>query len=69
MSRELKPGDRVRVTAANRVPGYRAGNRGTVLRAVAGEPGDARSYLVAVDTDASARTGTLFAEDEIELDM
>ena len=70
MSRSLSVGDRVRVTARNRVAGYVPGDRGTVLR----EPSTAtvtgeRLYSVAMDKDGPDATGILFTEEEIEPDI
>jgi hypothetical protein len=38
MPQELKPGARVRVAVRNRLPGYLAGDKGTVLRAAVTGP-------------------------------
>jgi hypothetical protein len=49
MSRNLKPGDRVHVTIANRVPGYQAGGMGTVQREIVSATQGTLFYLVAMD--------------------
>ena len=51
MSRELKPGQRVRVTVRNRMAGYQPGDKGTVMREVADGPSGTRYYVVAMDKD------------------
>jgi hypothetical protein len=69
MPRELQPGDRVRVTVANRVPGYQPGDRGTVQRAVISTATGVSHYLVMMDKDDPAKSGGVFAGDEIEPDV
>ena len=68
MSRELKPGDRVRVTVRNRMYGYHPGDKGTVLREAVAGPSGARYYVVAMDKDDTTKSGVVFTADEIELD-
>jgi hypothetical protein len=68
VSRELKPGDRVRNTVGNRILGYRPGTKGTVLRAASSLTAGERSYHMAMDKDEPNATGVLFAQSEIELD-
>ena len=67
MSRQLKPGQRVRVTVRNRVTRYQPGDTGTVLRSSVSATGE-RSYTVAMDLDDPAGSGAVFAEGEIEAD-
>lgn len=66
--RELKRGDRVRVTVRGRMHGYEAGDKGMVLRALAAGPSGALYYLVAMDKDDPTKTGVVFTDEEIELD-
>jgi hypothetical protein len=68
MSRELKPGQRVRVTVRNRVARYQPGDTGTVLRSSVSPATGERYYTVAMDIDDPAATGVVFAEHEIEAD-
>jgi hypothetical protein len=68
MSRELKPGQRVRVTVRNRVARYQPGDTGTVLRSSVLATTGQRYYTVAMDIDDPAASGAVFAEDEIEAD-
>ena len=70
MSRELKPGDRVRVTSRSHTRGYQVGDKGTVLEGPstqtgAGDP----SYVVAMDKDGPSSTTIVFTADEIEADV
>jgi hypothetical protein len=67
MSRQLKPGQRVRVTVRNRLARYQPGDTGTVLRSSVAVTGE-RHYTVAMDIDDPATGGAIFAEDEIEPD-
>ena len=70
MSDALKPGDRVRLTSANRLPGYRPGDRGTIVGVVPNPVGgNLPSYIVAMDKNSPSTAPTLFAEDEIEPDV
>jgi hypothetical protein len=69
MSRELKPGDRVRVTVCNRMSGYQPGDKGTVLREAISGPSGARYFAVAMDKDDPTKSGVVFTADEIELDQ
>ncbi len=70
MSRELKMGDRVRVTARSRVKGYQPGDKGVVLEGptVYAGAGDT-SYVVAMGKDGPGVTSTIFSADEIESDV
>jgi hypothetical protein len=67
MSRQLKPGQRVRVTLRSRAARYQPGDTGTVLRSSVSVMGE-RSYTVAMDMDDPAASGAVFAEGEIEAD-
>ena len=69
MSPNLKPGDRVRVTASNHMHGYQAGDKGTVVQGPMDSADDTRCYHVAMDTDSLTRTTPIFTEDEIEPDV
>ena len=70
MSLTLKLGDRVRVTRANRLPGYHTGDRGTILGVVPNPIGGTNpSYTVAMDKNSPSAEPALFAEDEIEPDV
>jgi hypothetical protein len=68
MTRELKPGQRVRVTVRNRLARYQPGETGTVLRSSVSPTTGERHYTVAMDLDGPATSGAVFAEDEIEAD-
>ena len=69
MSGALKPGDRVRLTSANRLPGYRPGDRGTVVGVVPNPVGGSLPcYAVAMDKNSPSAVPALLAEDEIEAD-
>ena len=69
MSWGLGIGDKVRVTARNRVKHYRPGEKGTILSGpeVLFE-GGMRYYLVSMDRDDQGGW-IVFAEDEIEADL
>ena len=69
MSRELKAGDRIRVTARNRTHGYQSGDKGTVRRVFKPSSGDECSYYVRMDKDDPAYSGPIFGEGEIEADV
>jgi hypothetical protein len=69
MSRELKPGQRVRVTVRNRLAGYQPGDTGTVLWSSLSAASGVRYYTVAMDIDDPAARGAVFAEGEIEPDV
>jgi hypothetical protein len=66
---EFQPGERVRVTAANRVSGYQPGDKGTVQRAVISTATGVTHYLVMMDKDDPAKSGVVFAADEVEPDI
>jgi hypothetical protein len=59
----LKPGDRVQVTKANRVPGYQPGDMGTLLW-VAGAEGEVNHFVVVMDRDTE-QPPVVFTVDEI----
>src|SRR5579884_2906238 len=64
----LKPGDRVRLTARNRLYGYQPGDTGTVLRQVTADASGTRYYLVRPDKKGPAGTVAIFTSAEIETD-
>jgi hypothetical protein len=68
MSRELNPGDRVRVTVANRRHGYQPGETGTVTHAPNVPVHEEPYYIVAMDKDGPVSTAVVFTAGEIELD-
>ena len=69
MSRELKMGDRVRVTPQSRIKGYQPGDKGTVLEGPNVYAGASdTSYVVAMDKDGPGSTSTVFSADDIEPD-
>jgi hypothetical protein len=68
MGGELKAGQRVRVTARNRMAGYQPGDKGTVLRASVSAATGERYYSVVMDKDGPDATGAVFTEGEIEPD-
>jgi hypothetical protein len=69
MRRELKPGQRVRVTVRNRVARYQPGDSGTVLWSSLSAATGVRYYTVAMDIDDPAASGAVFTESEIEPDV
>jgi hypothetical protein len=70
MNRELKMGDRVRVTPGSRVKGYQPGDKGVVLEGPTVYAGASdTSYVVAMDKDGPGSTSTVFSADEIEPDV
>jgi hypothetical protein len=70
MSVTLNPGDRVRLTSANRLPGYHPGDTGSILGVVPNPIGGTNpSYTVAMDKNGPSAEPALFAEDEIEPDV
>jgi hypothetical protein len=69
MNHSLKPGERIRVTVRNRMAGYQPGDKGMVMREVAEGPSGTRYYVVAMDKDDAQKTGVVFSDDEIELDV
>jgi hypothetical protein len=66
MSRELKPGQRVRVTVRNRIAGFQPGDTGMVLHAATRGAIGERFFLVAMDKGELDSTGVIFTEGEIE---
>ena len=64
----LKKGDRVRVTARNRMYGYQPGDKGTIFREAIHAPSGTRYYLVAMEKDNPAHAGVVFNAEEIEAD-
>jgi hypothetical protein len=70
MCADLKPGDRVRLTSANRLPGYHPGERGRVVGVVSNPAGGSLPcYAVAMDKNGPSAGPALFAADEIEPDV
>ena len=70
MSLTLKLGDRVRVTRANRLPGYHPGDRGRIVGVVPNPIGGTNpSYTVAMDKNGPSAEPALLAEDEIKPDV
>jgi hypothetical protein len=68
MSRELKKGERVRVTVSSRRRDYLAGEAGEIITGPEFLPRDRRRYyLVRMDRPGHSTTA-VFAEDEIEAD-
>jgi hypothetical protein len=68
MFRELRVGDRVRVTMRNRIAGYDPGDEGIVLHVACSAAGG-RHYIVAMDGGELDSTGVIFTESEIEADL
>ncbi len=62
-----KQGDRVRVTAANQVPGYQPGDKGTVVWEVRSTV-QGKLYAVMMDKDDPQGTCPVFSAAEIEAD-
>jgi hypothetical protein len=69
MSRELQTGQRVRVTACNRMAYYQPGDKGTVWCKSLRDSTGGRYYLVAMDKDGPDATERIFLADEIEPDV
>jgi hypothetical protein len=69
MSRALKPGDRVRVTAGGVAVGRSLGDKGTILGTAQDTVWGGRCYLVAMDKSGPDSNGVIFTEDEIEPNM
>jgi hypothetical protein len=67
MSGALKAGDRLRVTARVRVPGYQPGDKGTVMSGPHLLPSGARYYIARMDQDHADKR-VIFADDEVEAD-
>jgi hypothetical protein len=66
---ELKPGDRVRLTAKCHMHGYQAGDKGTVTFGPMDSAEGLRDYHVEMDKDGASKTTPIFSEDEIEPDL
>jgi hypothetical protein len=66
MSRELKPGERVRVTSANAMPDYQRGDSGTVLQGPFPSAMGGQYYIVQMDKDP-ANLQVTFLMEEIEV--
>jgi hypothetical protein len=69
MGRELKKGDRVRVTVKSRLKDYLAGEAGEVITGPEFLRGDSRRYYLVVMHKGGKRLPAVFAEDEIEPDL
>jgi hypothetical protein len=69
MSKELRPGDRVRVTGANRMHSFSPGDKGTVLRGGMTGIDGRRYYVVSMRKAGATGTTVVFADEEIELDV
>ena len=69
MSREMKAGDRVRVTVRKRLGSYQPGDKGTVLRSSLSATAGERYYTVAMDKDDPTASGAILSEGEIEPDV
>ena len=67
ISQELTVGDRVRVTQANRVPGFRPGDKGTVFCLY--NTAEGVCYHVAMDKGDPTATTVIFKAHEIEPDV
>jgi hypothetical protein len=69
-TRELKKGDRVRVTRRYRADNHQPGDKGTIWSAPkTSDDGTFRYYPVAMDGQGPDATTTIFTEDEIEPDV
>ena len=68
MSVPLRPGDRVRVTAASRMKSFSPGDKGTVIREGMTGVDGRRYYAVSMRRAGATGNTVIFAEDEIELD-
>jgi hypothetical protein len=62
----LKPGDRVRLTAQQLTWDCQPGDKGMVLRELLTSPNGTRYYLVRMDKDEPGKTGVVCTADEIE---
>jgi hypothetical protein len=68
MGKDLRFGDRVRVTGLRPIQGYQPGSRGVVRSGPTTDKAGKTSYGVNMDKD-SADDVTLFLADEIESDV
>ena len=68
MSRELKKGDRVRVTAQSRLKDYQLREVGEVLTGPEYLPRDRLRYYLVMMCKGRHLTPVVFADDEIEAD-
>ena len=69
MSVPLRPGDRVRVTAASRMKSYGSGDKRTVIREGMTGTDGRRYYAVSMRRPGATGNTVIFAEDEIEPDI
>jgi hypothetical protein len=67
MSGELRSGNRLRVTARIRMPGYRPGDKGTVMSGPHLLTSGARYYIARMDQDHASKR-VIFAANEVEAD-
>jgi hypothetical protein len=67
MNIDLKAGDRLRVTARARVPGYQPGDKGTVVSGPHLRPSGGSYYIARMDRDPAGMR-VIFADDEVEAD-
>jgi hypothetical protein len=68
MGTTLKPGDRVRVTARNRMDSYQPGDTGTVTSGPHVYPSGTVYFHITMDVQPLA-PAIIFLDDEIELDV
>ena len=61
----MKPGDRVRLTTANTMPGYGPGDEGTIKQGPHPAPAGGHYYVVQMDHDAGSGP-VIFLSEEIE---
>jgi hypothetical protein len=66
MSRKLSRGDRVRLTTANSMLGFKPGEEGTIKQGPYPALAGGHYYIVQMDNDAGGGP-TIFLEEEIEL--
>jgi hypothetical protein len=69
MSKQLKVGDLVRVTAANRMNSYQPGDKGTVLWGGTKGTSGQRYFVVSMDKAGATGTTVVFTEKEVEPDV
>jgi len=67
MNGDLKAGDRLRVTARVRVPGYQPGDKGTAVSGPHLRPSGGSYYIARMDRDHPDKR-VIFADDEVEAD-
>jgi hypothetical protein len=67
MNGDLKAGDRLRVTARIRVPGYQPGDKGTIVSGPHLLPSGSRYYIARMDQDHPDKR-VILADEEVEAD-